>query len=58
MRIKLNVTTSINRKEGFPQLGYSDEEKQAHVQFINIANELGLYTYQLNNYLFDLGSLK
>ncbi|OEH56309.1 Zn-dependent hydrolase [Oceanobacillus sp. E9] len=42
----LNVTSSMNQSEGFTRLGYSDEEKQAHTQFINIANELGLHTFE------------
>lgn len=42
----LNVTSSMNQSEGFTRLGYSDEEKQAHAQFINTANELGLHTFE------------
>lgn len=40
----LNVTSSMNQSEGFTRLGYSVEEKQAHAQFIKIANELGMQT--------------
>ncbi|WP_394138316.1 M20 family metallo-hydrolase [Cytobacillus oceanisediminis] len=39
---ELNVTTSMERPEGFCRLGYSEEEWQAIEVFVSIAEEIGL----------------
>ncbi|WP_255726832.1 M20 family metallo-hydrolase [Sporosarcina sp. ACRSM] len=44
--LALNGTTTMNRPDGFTRLGFSLEEKKAHSQFAEIAEELGLITYQ------------
>lgn len=44
--LALNLTTTMNRPEGFTRLGFSLEEKKAHSQFTEIAQELGLITSQ------------
>ena len=42
----LNNTHTMDVAEGFTRLGYSEEEQMVHRQFIKIANELELITYQ------------
>lgn len=42
----LNVTNTMELTDGFTRLGYTQEELSAHQHFIEIANQLGLNTYQ------------
>lgn len=42
----LNDTEIMELTDGFTRLGYTQEELAAHHQFIEIANQLGLNTYQ------------
>ncbi|WP_339226767.1 M20 family metallo-hydrolase [Oceanobacillus sp. FSL K6-2867] len=44
--LELNLTDRMDVPEGFSRLSFSQEEKRAHQQFINIAQELGLETHQ------------
>lgn len=44
--LKLNLTDSMNRKNGFTRLGFSQEEKLSHQRFRQIAESLGLKTWQ------------
>ncbi len=44
--LALNVTTTMDQPDGFTRLGFSLEEKKAHSQFVEIAEELGLITHQ------------
>ena len=44
--LALNVTDTMARPDGFTRLSFTKEEKAAHIQFEQIAAELGLKTYQ------------
>lgn len=44
--LALNLTDSMDVTEGFSRLSFSQEEKQAHQQFNQIAQELGLEIYR------------
>lgn len=44
--LTLNLTDSMETKDGFTRLGFSKEEKLAHEQFQKIASSLGLKTWQ------------
>ncbi|WP_226577210.1 M20 family metallo-hydrolase [Halobacillus litoralis] len=40
--LQLNVTDEMDEENGFTRLSYTEEEKQAHEAFINVAKELNL----------------
>lgn len=44
--LSLNLTETMNKPDWFTRLSFSPEEKAAHRQFRNIADDLGLDTYQ------------
>lgn len=44
--LELNLTRTMNVPDGFSRLSFTEEEKEAHQQFKNIAVELELTTYQ------------
>ncbi|MDX5475714.1 MAG: M20 family metallo-hydrolase [Bacillaceae bacterium] len=43
--IKLNLVDTMEQKEGFTRLGYTEEENESIQQFTDIANDLGLTVY-------------
>ncbi len=43
---KLNMVEQMDYSQGFNRLGYTEEEHKSHLQFLHIAEELGLHTYQ------------
>ncbi|WAA09854.1 M20 family metallo-hydrolase [Fervidibacillus albus] len=44
--LTLNVTNSMEQKNGFTRLAFSNEEKMAHEQFRKLANDLQLKAWQ------------
>ncbi|WP_174614517.1 M20 family metallo-hydrolase [Virgibacillus ihumii] len=43
---ELNLVERMEDPHGYNRLGYTEEERKSHQQFIRIAKELGLNTYQ------------